>query len=75
MQKKYIVRLTDVERETLREVVEEAQRLFAESATGAGFVESRRGGSRMDRQTNRRGIRLPHQDGGEHSRAVGDRGF
>ena len=48
MEKKYIVRLTDAERETLREVIKKLKGVVGQGASGADLAESRRRWSELD---------------------------
>src|SRR5262245_43731359 len=64
MQRKYIVRgMTNAA----------GSRHLAEGATGTRSAESGCRWAGLDRQADCPSFRLPHQDGGEHSAAVGDR--
>ena len=62
MQKKYIVRLTEEERETCRQIYQEAQRHERESSSCSDFVEGRCGSAGVDRSANRRGVLVSNQD-------------
>ena len=70
MQKKYIVRLTDAERETLREVITKLKGSSQKVRRAQVLLKADADGPGLDRREDRRRLRLPHQDGGEHSANV-----
>jgi hypothetical protein len=74
MNKRYVVRLTDEERQQLSEMVSQGQSGRLQNQACPHSPEGRCGWSRMDRRAGGRGLRLPCEDSPQRTAAAGRRG-
>ena len=75
MQKLYVVRLTDQERDELQERYQETQGYGTKSSACPDSAEGRRRRAELDRRAYRRGVFVSDENGREASTTAGRAGF